>query len=82
MVLIKGPDAMAGSIFIFLNTIGIIAPLNPEIIIAATNAKPIHPETANANSIGFPLTNQIYTPIIPNPKIPSNTPFENPIRVS
>ena len=50
MVVMRGPDATAGSTLIFLKKRGISVPTALEISIARTRDIPIQPETAYAKS--------------------------------
>ena len=55
MVVISGPEATAGSIWIFLKNIGISVPTRLDISIASISAAPIQSEMLNENSIDAPL---------------------------
>lgn len=47
MVVINGPDATAGSIFILLKNIGTSVPIRLEITIDAKSENPTQPDTIN-----------------------------------
>ena len=53
--MISGPEATAGSIWIFLKNIGISVPTRLDISIASISAAPIQSEMLNENSIDAPL---------------------------
>ena len=49
IVVINGPDATAGSMFILLKKRGTIVPINPETNMAAISAMPAQPDMAKAS---------------------------------
>ena len=53
--MISGPEATAGSMFIFLNIKGITVPDRPDKNIADNKAAPVQNETANAEMAGCPF---------------------------
>ena len=56
-VVMSGPEATAGSTPNLQRSIGIAAPVKPEIIIDAVIAAPTHPDAVAAKSHGyFPIT--------------------------
>ena len=58
MVVISGPEATAGSTFIFLKKSGITVPKKLDSAIAASIAMPIQPETRNAYDAALPVANR------------------------
>ena len=66
MVVIRGPEATAGSIFIFLKNIGTVVPTKLDITIDMSKDIPTHPETQKENNGGLDLKTQTYKPINKN----------------
>ena len=80
--MMSGPEATAGSMWIFLKNNGMQVPTALEISIASSREEPMQADTAKAKIRVLPLNNQIYNPISTKDISPSTPPLHRPIRIS
>ena len=80
--MISGPDATAGSTFIFLNANGTAVPQMLESRMDTTSAMPVHSETENAIMTVCPFSATRYSPMHTTDNVPRIRPFTRPTRAS
>ena len=81
-MVIKGPDATAGSTPNFLNAIGITVPETLEISIAKSNATPMQADTAKPKPGVMPFAKITYRPINTKDRTPRINPLHKPTLAS
>ena len=82
IVVIKGPEATAGSIFIFLNKRGISVPPSAEMNIASARETPMQPAYESATKNASFFKKRMYSVHIIVAKTPKIKPFTSPTRAS
>ena len=80
--MMSGPEATAGSMWIFLKNSGMQVPTALEISIASSSAMPMQAETENANIMVFPLNKKMKSPMTAKDRTPSRRPLQKPMRIS
>ena len=81
-VVMRGPEATAGSMLIFLKNRGISVPTALEMAMASSREIPMQPDTAEAVIRSRPRNSQIYRPISTKDASPSSRPLAEPMRTS